>query len=796
MVVQFEDDKHDHKESDIEKIQTSTHMYNGYTGEKGVLQMAREIVNNSIDELTNEKSVGKNIDIFLDTLTNTLTITDDGRGTPFEMTEVLCTKLQAGSKLTREGAAGGGAGQNGAGLTNCNALSTHFEIISRRHGKKQILRFEKGIKVHDEIKKNKPDDHGLTVTFTPNAFYMANNDESIQINHEELMNWLDMLSYLIPEFITIKLQVRLSSEKMINKKYVNKDGQLGYIKKLVNKSVIDPILVADVYHFNEVSRGKEYSRYVGLEAAITFSSSSNELTTQSFCNYVNTVDGGTHIDAVVRAATRFFVKACNDKLSDRDKAKFSITNSDVQRSMAISINVGTNSQPEFSGQVKEKVTSVMFTKVFYEMGMVSRGLTDYFKANPKVMDKIFDLARAQAKARIAANEEKSAVIKKSKINMDELHKNKRFRPCSVRDKRKYKELLIVEGDSAGGGISSEGFAFQAALYLRGVPSNAFKHSATKVISNAEFRTFIDVGGANVGDRFKLDDFFYDKVIIMSDGDSDGNAIFSSFCAFLLLYFRPLVEAGRIYRVLPPLYEIADKDKPFILNKSEYFEVFLKRIGDNIKVTVDGEYIKPKEFLKFLENNRDYLEELIRISKYFGVHTDLIEFVATHMDEPNFDKKLNKRFPEIKMINKKELEGIYEGRYQYIKLSKRFLKHLKPLRDILFQEENTSAYYEVYKKISGKHQHLGEMTIGQLMKLCEDYKPEIIERFKGLGELTPASLRETTLDPNNRILIQLTVADIEKTVEQMMILHGDDNDSREKRKKLIADYKVRRDELDN
>lgn len=797
MVVTFEDDKHDHKESDIEKIQTSTHMYNGYTGKAGSLQLAREIINNGIDELTNPKSIGNNIDIFLDTITNTLTVADDGRGTPFEYTERLCTKLQAGSKLTREGSAGAGAGQNGAGLTNTNALSSVFEITSRRLGQKQVLKFEKGIKISDEIKKAKGDDHGLTVTFTPNPFFMTSHDEDCSIDHEQLMDWLEMISYLIPESLTIKLQVRLSTEKMINKKYVNKEGQLGLIKKLINKPLVDPIIVSDIYHYSEISRGEEYERYIGLEAAIGFSSSSNELTTQSFCNYINNIDGGTHIDAVLRATTRFFTKALNDKLSDRDKAKFSIVNSDIQRGMYISINVGTNAQPEFSGQVKEKATSKMFTKVFYDMGMVNRGLINYFKANPKALDKIFDLAKANAKARIAATEEKSAIIKKSKINNLELLKNKRFRRSNVNSIKQYSEILVVEGDSAGGGISSEGYGFQAALYLRGVPSNAFKHSVTKVVNNDEFRTFIEAGGANVGERFELEKFFYDKVIIMSDGDSDGNAIFSSFCAFLLLYFRPLVEAGRVYRVLPPLYKIDDKASPFILNKTEYFKVFLRRIGDNIKVMVDGKLVSPKDFLELLERNRDYLEELTRISKYFGAHMDLVEFITIHMNDKDFGKKLNKKFPEINLVNDKEIEGVYEGRYQYIKMSKRFKKYIEGLLDILMQKGNTSAYFEVHKRTSGdQYTNLGIMTMGQLMKICEQYKPEILDRYKGLGELKAEELRETTLDPNNRILIRLTVEDIEKTMEQMSVLHGDDTQSRAKRKELIGGYKIRRDELDN
>lgn len=797
-MVKFEDDKFDHKESDIEKIQTSTGMYIGYKGQKGALHLAKELYNNCVDELTNENTVGKNISVFFDVKTNNFIISDDGRGIPFEHLEKVCTTLQSGTKLTREGAAGSGAGQNGTGLTATNALSDIFELTSKRYGKMKTLRFEKGIKVSETEKKCKPDEHGLTVSFIPSLKYLANHGEDCQIQHEDLLEWIETTVHLVPPGITTKVQIRLSDDKMINKKLTNKDGILGILKKTIDKPILEPFVIKDLYKFKEIDReGKELDRYIGLEAAITFVSDSNGLQVNSFCNYVHTFDGGTHVDSVVNSAVRFFMREAKSKMSERDLKKYELKRIDIINSMAVCINVVTNTQPDFSGQVKEKVNSNIFTKVFNELGMVFRNLQEYFVANPKQLDKAVDIIKANAKARVKASEVKATEFKKSKtINLD-LLKSKKFIQGSVRNKNQYKELLIVEGESASGGISSKGFTFQDAALLKGVPINAMKNSKVKVLDNDEMKLITMAMRAGFGNSFKLEEAWYDKIIIMSDGDSDGNIIFSSLCAFLMLYFEPYVRAGKVYRVLPPLYKINDKKRKFIKNKSEYFDVYVERIGDNIIIIdEEGEQFSAKKLRNFFYANRDYLDELRDLSKYFGVHPFIIEFICKHWGSKDFEKKLSKRFPEM-VVNEDTVEGVYNGAYQYIIINKRFRKNARKFIEVLTNEMNTQDLYRVKRKYSGGYEDLGDMSIGEILTLCEpQFAPSIIQRYKGLGEISHTEFRETVLDPRNRQLIRLTISDFEEAMERMRILHDGGTKYTEKRKELISSYSIRKDELDN
>ena len=796
-MVKFKEDHQQHIESDIGKIQTSTGMYIGYKGRRAALHLCKEILNNNIDELTNENTVGNAIECILDTTKNLFIARDNGRGIPFEHLEKNCTKLQAGSKLNRSGSAGSGAGQNGVGLTACNALSDSFEISSTRYGEKKALWFEQGEKKSDKIVKAKSSEHGTSVSIIPSPYYLSSHGEDCIIEHEQLIKWIDTISHTIPPNITIKTQVILDKEKTINKKFVNKDGMYGYLKKTIDKPLLEPFVIKDLFKFKEFDRElqEEVDKYVGLEAAITFVSDSDDKLVDSFCNFVHTFDGGNHADSVLNSCVSYFMKQAKEKMSDRDLKNYEPKRVDILNSLAIRVNVQTNTHPDFSGQVKEKVTSKIFTQVFSEMGMVRRNLIEYFKENPKQLDKIVEIIKTNAKARVKSTEVKNTEYKKSKTINHDLRKAKRFIKGDVENKNLYSELLVVEGDSASGGIEAKRFPFQDAAILRGVPINVLNNKKVRVLENAEIKLIVQAMRANQGKDFDIDDAFYDKVIIMSDGDSDGNLIFSSMVLFFMVYMRPLVEAGRVYRVLPPLYKIKDSKNPFIKNKAEYFEVYVQRIQRNIMIEADGKVMSAKDLKDFFYSNRDYLEELQDLAKYFGVHPFIAEFICKHWGNKNFEKMLKERFPEMN-VDGDTVEGVFEGKYQYIIVNKRFHKNAKLFIDILTNPSNTSDLYEVKKTTTTVAESLGLMSIGELLTECQQYAPKIMQRYKGLGEITHTEFRETVLDPNNRQLIRLTVADFEKAMEQMKVLHDDSPRSSKARKELISTYTIRKDELDN
>lgn len=790
--IPYEDDEHVIIDVDIERIQTRTGMYIGYKGSQGALHLTKEIINNMIDECTNIKSPGRNITILLDTKANTLMTMDDGRGIPFDKMVDLCTKIQSGSKMTRSTGGGASAGENGVGMTATNALSERFESISHRGGEEASIKFHEGKLVQDlTVKKSKDkDQHGQTFIFKPSDKYLSVEDDPAIIDRDQLEKWVENVSYLLPSNITIRFNVVDNNGKMYSKKYRNKEGMKELLEKTFNK-LTDTIHISDIMYFDEKVQGETFKRYTGIEIAMAYSTSDSEEYINSFCNFVNTVDGGTHVNAVQGAIINVLKTFTEETLSEAQAKKINIIPNDIRNGLKVTINVKTESDPQFSGQVKEKVNSQLLYKQIRPM--ILHNLRSQLNSNDKLKKKITDMIKTNAKARIAADAEKDAVIKRSKTEYLDMYDLPRFIPSNVRSRNEYSEVLVVEGDSAGNAIKSKGLPFQAALYLKGVSLNAFTAPLNKVVGNAELNTFIRVCQAGVGDKFDLSKFFYNKVILMPDGDSDGNNIFSTFSAFLLRWMRPLVEAGMVYRALPPLYKIVDKENPFIRSKQEYFEVYVERVIKKVRVGSTKTGIMSKQELRdLLYNNRDYLEELDRLVKYFGVHPHIIEYIVFHIADKDFEKKFKKRFPELK-LDSKSVSGVYEGNFQFLKLSKRFFKYAKELSEIVFQESNKALYYQMYNKDGKELSDRGEYSLGDLLKECLVYKPKIVTRYKGLGELKPGELQETTLNPNNRLLVKLTVSDINRALEVADIFHGNDSS---KRQEANSKFKIRRDELDN
>lgn len=789
----FVDDVIDHKEDDIEKIQTKPNMYISYLGKKGVLHLAKETINNMIDEAVNPNSPCDDIMIIIDEIENTIAIMDNGRGIPFEKLEVICTKLQAGSKFTREGG-GGTAGENGVGLTAVNALSDEFEIVSRRYGEKAIIGFQRGKKTQPlkVTKTAKKDVHGTTFKFKPSPFFMG---EDCEISSEGVMDWLERIIYLVPHNVKITLTInRKGKESNVTKKYKNKKGLYDLIKKLTEKPILDPIHFMTSKNLKEFDKGKELDRTLGLEVAFTFNSSPSELTVESYCNFVSTVDHGVHVDGPRQGIVQYLSKKARESLSERESKKYDITFNDVTSGLVLTVYLSTNMNPHFSSQTKEKTeNSALYSPL---RAMTYNWLEEHFKKNPKELKKITDYIKMNAKARHEATKARNSIIKnKANANITQ-HSMKMFDPAIARGKKEYRELFLVEGESAAGSANQGKFNyFQATFGVKGVPLNSFTRGLADINNNEELKALVLALRCGIGPTFNIDDLWYDKIIIMTDSDVDGFNISSLLCAFFIKHMPQLVEAGKIYKAVAPLYSIDDKKNPFVRNKKEFIKVYERRIGDKIRLVdpENGAIMKSKDFQEFLLVNRTYLDELMHIANYYGVSRDIIEFVAIHHRDKDFKKQLANRFPELTLDSDGMLTGVHEGRYQIIALDKLFFKRIETLLGLIFKYNKGVAYHRILEKETKEYADRGVMTIGELMAHCVKHRPKIKHRFKGLGEINPEDLRETTLDPKNRILIRLTVDDMKKEIETFNVLHGS---AREERKELMAHFKINREDLDN
>lgn len=623
----------------------------------------------------------------------------------------------------------------------------------------------------------------------PNPKYLGKNCSIIA---DDLMEWLDNISYLIPSDIVIKLGIKKKGkESLVNKKYSNKYGLYDLVKKKCNKSLVDPVHFKRDMKMKEQVGEKLVDRFMGIEVAMTYNTNSTEFDGISFCNFIITTDNGVHLDACKTATLQYLTKQTKEALSERESKKIDITFADATQGLYLAIYLCTDFQPNFNSQAKAKLTSNEFFKPIRDL--TYRALNDYFKDNQKDLKKITDRIKTNAKARIESTKVRNSVIKGESNNFSE-HLMENFIPANDKSKNGYRELFIIEGKSARGTCESGRFDrnTQAVFSIRGVPLNAFNTSLDKVLLNDEFKSLTQILGCNIGARFDISKLKYDKIILLADADSDGYNITSLLCAFFLTHLPKIIEDGRLYKSISPLYRIKSKYKEFILNKKEYIQIFEKHIRENL-IIEDAKTHKvynKDEMQELLMNTKGYLDELLRLSNHLVIDYTILEYLLIHRKENNFYKNFKKKFPELEIDNENVLSGIYEGKYQILIMDKLFENRVAHLEKFILNQKEASMYFNVRDKNNIDY---GTLTLGQFLFVCQKYQPVIKTRYKGIGELNSNDLRDNTLDPRHRMLIRLTIDDIEKELEQFNILHGDNADAR---KLLMQNYKIDREELDN
>ena len=792
--------------NDLDKIRTKPLMYISYVGRKGALHLSKEVINNGIDECVNPNSPGDTMWVTLDDRYNRLTTEDNGRGFPFAGMLEACTVNHSSTKFTRS-VGGESAGENGIGITATNALSKEFTIDVYKLGERAKLAFIDGdlVEKPNVVKTDKVKKHGSIVTFIPDEKYMG----ECKIEHVELFKWLSDIKHLLPQGIVIHYTHINEEGKKEKFKLYNSKGLYDMVKELEPKLLCDPVHLLDKVKFKEkvrnIETGKveELDRFLGIEFGFSYKKSESgkvvdEPVIKSLCNFIHTIDNGTHADAVRNTIAQFLVKCTKEIMSQKELEKYDVTSADATSGLVLCVNLTTNTNPGFTNQTKEKIHKPEIYRMIADLTRLS--LTDYFKTNPKELKKLCDYVKTNAKSRYEATKAKNAVVKRDRNPLSE-YGIKGYVPANNKAKGAYREIFLIEGESVEGNADkARDKEVQALFSFRGVPYNSFRKAVHEVLDNAEFHNLVAAMRCQLGARFKLEDLQFEKIIIMTDADVDGNFITSLICAFFAYHLPGVVEAGRLYKAMPPLYKIDDKKKPFILDKMQFVEVFERRIGDNVQLLdLNDKVIKDSEFKKFLYNNRTYLEELMRVANHFAVHPMLIEFVLIHMDEKDFGKKLSKRFPEIILENSSEdknarvVSGVVEGKYQLLFIDKLMMKKCSKMLKII-HEVNNANYYKVLEK-TGKniYDDLGVMTIGEFFMRVQKYQPKIEMRYKGLGELSSVDLEKTTLDPNNRMLVRLTMKDLEEEIAKFDILHGK---AEEEKKAMMKAFKIDREFLDN
>lgn len=807
MKMEFKDDKRMHIESDIEKIRTKPGMYISYLGERGALHLSKEVIQNAIDECMNPESPGNKITVTLDTETSTLTVEDNGRGIPEKdiTLDILCTTLQSGSKFTRSNNTST-AGENGCGNTAVNALSEWFVWTTFRNHKYHTILYKEGKKVDDSHGSSTSKAYGCILTFKPSSHVLGKNCSIVK---EQLIEWLDKTSYFLPSKTSLTFEATKKDKVLFKEKY-----KLRPLSDMISSVVKKPILLESTWTKPEEVHQIETGNDVVLDRdiSLTFSfgiSPEDQVYVDSYCNTIMTPDGGVHLDSVRDAIWKYFSKEANDMLSERDKSKFLITKNDVLSSLSLVVSLKTAYQIMFVGQTKNAVSNDLLAPDIRQN--TTKMLKEYFSNNKDELTAFCKVFKTNAKARVEANKVKNAVVEK--VNNIETHSMAKFIPCNNKGKS-YKELFICEGNSALGVLSAGRDAdTQAFLAFRGVTANAFKRSdVAAMLSNVEYKDLTKILRCGIGKNFDINKLYYDKIIIATDADIDGRGIASGLCVFFALYMPNIIESGKLFRLCTPLYHIDNKTKPFVVDKHEYVDTYVDDVLNNYKVKlVDIDNFDKYDYKEFLYKTSDYLMTLQRVSNRFGISMGLAEIVAASVSQ---DKKNNgykkyedvlkhksfyttllsetqNKYPEMELSKDgSNLRGVIDGSYQSLDINVRFINTAEDLFEIY---DNYGYLIRVKDKTSDK---FIKMTIMDFLNISSKYKPTILTRYKGLGEMDASEIWETSLNPNNRKLRRLTFDDTKSDIAILKKLHGTGKHDLEARKKMMNEFKISREDLDN
>ncbi|MBI0090795.1 DNA topoisomerase IV subunit B [Lactobacillus sp. M0345] len=529
----------------LEAVRKRPGMYIGSTDSKGLHHLVYEIVDNAVDEAL--AGYGDEIDVTIHN-DNSITVMDHGRGMPVGMhssgkptPEVILTVLHAGGKFTENGGYKTSGGLHGVGSSVVNALSTHLSVTIVRDGYKYEEDFENGGQPIGTLKKiGKTSEHsGTTVTFKPDSAIFT----TTIYNYEILKQRLRESAFLL-NGIKITLTDEREGQERSDEFYF-KDG----IKEFVQYLNEDKHTLGNIMYFDGSKDGVE------VEVAAQYNDGYTE-NTLSFVNNVRTKDGGTHESGFRSAWTKSFNDFARRVKLLKDKEK-NLDGSDVREGLSAIISIKVPEEMlQFEGQTKEKLGSPEVRSIVDNI--VSEQLGYYLMENGEFAHELVHKSLRARKAREAARKARDESRNGKKKHKKERLLSGKLTPAQSKDVSK-NELFLVEGDSAGGSAKQgRDRKHQAILPLRGKVLNTERAKLDDILKNEEISTMIYTIGAGVGPEFNISDANYDKVIIMTDADDDGAHIQILLLTFFYKYMRPMVEQGRVYIALPPLYKIQQK----------------------------------------------------------------------------------------------------------------------------------------------------------------------------------------------------------------------------------------------
>ena len=820
-MAKYVDDHYDHLISDIEKIRVRHRQYISYSNEKGAESVAKEMLYNGLDECKNPKSPGNKITNTFDERTGFLTVSDNGRGIPTNILEELFTSLNMGSNINTSNKASlktDNLGKNGTGTLAICGLAERVEITSYRGGTENIFKtiiFEEGVKVSEETGKCPADKHGLTISYKPSKV-MGKNTRIIWRDYENELKNLQYLNKKKIDITSTYIDENGIIEEVKYKQSPFEDILLRNNKDDIMSSRISITIDGD--DINEELDGINVKRFISMDIAFVYTKSLNPYI-DSFSNSSNTVDNGDHLDGALEAICRLFQSLTKNSLGEKEKSTLDIKWEDVKTGLSIVVALRTNYERLYTGQTKHKVVNAEIKKIITTL--TTETLIKYLEKNPTKLKEMIQIIKMNARARREGDKVRTAVVKGSLTNWSS-YKMKNYDPCTRKGVKEYKELFIIEGDSAKGSLKLARYPeFQALFAIRGVSANVYKMSLDQIVGpkgNKEFTDLITVMGCNVGSKFDINKLQFSKIIITSDADIDGLFIRSLLMAFFFRLFPEIIMAGMLFIAEPPLYRVNDKKDPFVINKIDYINRYLKSVSKNYKLGYPDDkmvtvYMSKDMLKEFLSDTTNYVDDIASNGEHYKLSERLLEFIIEEFAMMKFDDsihpisywienvniqhlidRINTEFPEIYYDDGNKLikGAVSATAIQAVELSESFVKRISPLIYVVKKWIHGDNYM-VLKNISNGSEY--NLSMLGILKMLKKYKPDIVHRFKGLGENNEDDIRKTIMDPNTRMLIRVNITDIENDTRIFQMLRGESSYDAQCRKEMMKNYKIPFDMID-
>ncbi|MDR1777400.1 MAG: DNA topoisomerase (ATP-hydrolyzing) subunit B [Desulfovibrio sp.] len=750
-------------------------MYVGSTDARGLHHLVYEVVDNSIDEAMAGYCTHITVILHAD---NSVTVRDDGRGIPVDIhpkegvpaVQVVMTKLHAGGKFDNTSYKVSG-GLHGVGVSCVNALSETLSVTVRRDGKRYRQHYSRGLPQDQLAVIGEVEGHGTTVRFKPDEEIF----EVLEFSYETLKKRFEELAYL-----NKGLTIECIDERIGETHIFHADGGLRQFAADINSGEqgIHPVI-----------SGEGVVENVAVDFALQYNAGYKE-NVLTFANNIRTKEGGTHLVGFRTALTRAingYVKNQQD-LSKKLK-NVPLSGDDVREGLTAVISVKLP-QPQFEGQTKTKLGNSEVAG--FVANVVYERLNVHFEENPKDIRLIIDKAVDAARAREAARRAKEFVRRKGALSDNSLPG--KLADCQSEDPSE-SELFIVEGDSAGGSAKQgRNPKHQAILPLRGKILNTERTRFDKMLANKEVKALITAMGVGIGqDDTDLNKLRYHKIIIMTDADVDGAHIRTLLLTFFFRQYQEMVERGFVYIAQPPLYRAHNaRMEKFIKDDEELNTFLLGRVSDDLRVeTANGKIVSGAD-LTALMRRIEKIQTRVADAEASGMPRGLfltLTSCPSPVDEnllrgehEDFDLWLTERGYTLNMESERSededeerLFAVFEstGAHQTRRGMEFFASRLfrltwKSFADI--REEYGSLSFTLKR---GDNESRAEDVFALSRLVLEEARKGInIQRYKGLGEMNPDQLWETTMNPDNRVLLRVSVEDANEASDAFVELMGD------------------------